>query len=296
MSIYSNVTEKDLDNLRKLAEQQKNQRALKIKNRILKQTHDDKFAKSLSPITEPITKRLDKVNQPTQELGEIIKKSQPSQNIKTILQNSESQTPAIENTNISRSLLDTLAFMKTSKNFFKLTEDDGKVYWKEVLIEPLGGNRFSINNREYDISPDIQAYFTNTKLTTNFLDNFEKELVFDILQHVGFYDNIPKTGIKAARMKDALYDLPKAIDKIRNPPLPSIENVSDSELEGQGLKIIIPSNIIDIYTRLEILLGLKLSGYTDTLTEASNLIDELYKRGEIQNKQQYRNAPNKFSN
>ena len=36
MSVYSNVTEKDLDNLRKLADQQKNHRALKIKNRILK--------------------------------------------------------------------------------------------------------------------------------------------------------------------------------------------------------------------------------------------------------------------
>ena len=36
MSIYSNVTEQDLIILRKLAEQQKNQRANKIKNRILK--------------------------------------------------------------------------------------------------------------------------------------------------------------------------------------------------------------------------------------------------------------------
>ena len=63
----------------------------------------------------------------------------------------------------------------------------------------------------------------------------------------------------------------------------------------EGVKIILFSNIYDIYTRLEILLGLKLSGHTDTMTEASNLIDELYKRGEIQNKQQYRNASNNFS-
>ena len=97
-------------------------------------------------------------------------------------------------------------------------------------------------------------------------------------------------------MRDALYDLPKAIDKIRNPPLPAIENVEDSSyLEGRGVKTIIPSNIIDIYTRLEVLLGLKLSGHSDTLTAASNLIDELYKRGEKQNKQQYRNALKKFS-
>ena len=52
MSNYSNVTEQDLENLRKLADQQKGQRALKIKNRILKQTHDIKLAESLSPITE----------------------------------------------------------------------------------------------------------------------------------------------------------------------------------------------------------------------------------------------------
>ena len=96
-------------------------------------------------------------------------------------------------------------------------------------------------------------------------------------------------------MKDALYDIPKAIDKNRNPPLPAIENVEDSsDLEGEGVKPIIPSNIIDIYTRLEVLLGLKLSGHTDNLTEASNLIDELYKRGEIKNKQPYQNALNKF--
>ena len=73
MSIYSTVTEKDLDNLRKLAEQQKEQRALKIKNRILKQTHDVKLAESLSPIT----KKLDGVKKTTQELGDVIKESKP---------------------------------------------------------------------------------------------------------------------------------------------------------------------------------------------------------------------------
>ena len=71
MSIYSNVTEQDLINLRKLAQQQKEQRAEKIKNRILKQTHDLKLSESLSPIT----KKLDEVKETTQEVGEIIKKT-----------------------------------------------------------------------------------------------------------------------------------------------------------------------------------------------------------------------------
>ena len=285
MSKYSNVTQQDLIILRKLAEQQKNQRALKVKNRILKQTHDVKLAENLSPIT----KKLGTINESTKQLGELVKKSD--------VEDGSIRTPAIENTTASRSLLDTLAFMTKSKNFFRLEEKDGKKYWNDELIKPLRENRFRIKDQESVISPDIQAFFANTKLTANFLDNFEKETVFDILQNFGFYDNIPKIGFKASRMKDALFDLPKAIDKVRNPPLPTIENVEYfNDLEGQGVKIIIPSNIIDIHTRLEVILGLKLSGHTGTPTEASNLINELYKRGEIENKQQNRNALSKFSN
>ena len=63
MSIYSNVTEQDLINVRKLAEQQKNQRAEKIKNRVFKETHNFKSAESLSPIT----KKLDKINKSTKK-------------------------------------------------------------------------------------------------------------------------------------------------------------------------------------------------------------------------------------
>ena len=96
-------------------------------------------------------------------------------------------------------------------------------------------------------------------------------------------------------MKDVLYNLPKVTDEIRNPPLPAIKNVKDSsDLQGERIeKMIIPSNKIDIYTRLEHLLGLRLSGHTNTLSEASNLMEELYKRGETQNEQQYRNALDK---
>ena len=87
---------------------------------------------------------------------------------------------------------------------------------------------------------------------------------------------------------------PKIVEDIQNRTFDEITDDSD-DLQEEGIKTIIPSNKIDIYTRLEILLGLKLSGHTDTLTEASNLTDELYKRGEIQNEQQYGNALDKFS-
>ena len=68
MSICSNKTEQDLIILRKLAEQQKEQRALKIKNRILKQTHDVKLAESLSTITTIL-------NETSKKLGDDIKET-----------------------------------------------------------------------------------------------------------------------------------------------------------------------------------------------------------------------------
>ena len=58
-----------------MAEQQKNQRALEIKNRILKQTHDIKLAESLSPIT----KKLDEVKEPTKKLGDVLKENNTPQ-------------------------------------------------------------------------------------------------------------------------------------------------------------------------------------------------------------------------
>ena len=111
------------------------------------------------------------------------------------------------------------------------------------------------------------------------MDDENKLTVISILENVGFYVIIAKKGLKSARMEDALYILPKAKNRIQNLTLPSIENievVSDS-LQGERVKIVIPSNIIDIYTRLKKLLGLRLSGNNDTLTEISNLIEELYK-------------------
>ena len=190
--------------------------------------------------------------------------------------------------------------MERSKHFFKVEEkSNGEVFWNGVFIQALGENRIKVKNEEYDVTSYIQKHFSDTKLTTKALNNIEKK-VFDIPNNVGFYDMNHTKGSNSSGMKDALHNLPKALAKILNPPLPKNDNIEDSheeitDLEGEGdEKTIIPSNIIDNYTNFEILLELNLSGHTYTLTEASNLIDEFYKRGEIQNEQQHRNVLNKF--
>ena len=274
MSIYSNVTEEDLENLRKLANQQKNQRALKIKNRILKQTHDVKLAESLSPITKkldevnkstqeflsPIDKKLDTINESTRKVGEIIK---------------ENNTPKPDTL-----FEDTLSKMKDNIGFFNIDEkDNGEIFWNGFLVEKMGGNKLKINDKIFKTPKSIQKVLTETSnKPIKQLNDEDREVFNNILEILNFAKYKPISG----EPKSGRYKQSKNIFKKHN-------------LKGEGVKIIIPSNIIDIYKRLEVLLGLKLSGHTDTLTEASNLIDELYKRGEIQNKQQYRNALNKFS-
>ena len=56
MSVYPNVTEENLASLEKLTDQQKNEKARKIKMRIFKQTFDKKLAETFEPITKKMTK------------------------------------------------------------------------------------------------------------------------------------------------------------------------------------------------------------------------------------------------
>ena len=246
----------------------------------MKQTHDIKLAESLSPTTKTLEDFIKSINESTKQL---VKKSD--------IVDENTQTPATEIITGTQSLRDTLTLMKKSKTFFKLQENpDGKIFRNKIPIIPQGENRVSFKSEEFDIKPNFQNYFTITRLTTKRMHNEDKLIIFNILKNNGFYDNNTKIGMKFTGMQVALYNLPKELVEIQNPPLPAIEN----DLQGEGVKIIIPSNITDTYTRLEVLLALRLSGHTDTLTEASNLIDETYKRGEIQKKQHYRNALNKF--
>ena len=167
------------------------------------------------------------------------------------------------------------------RGFFKIREGkDGQRYWNGLPVYISGDSRIEIEGEIFNITPNLQKVFTDTtgkslkKLTKKENQTYKK-----LLNTLNYENYRPKHG----EVNSGRYNNTKNILK-------------PNTLQGSGIeKIIIPSNIIDIYTRLEIILGLKLSGHTDTLTEASNLIDELYKRGEIQNKQQYRNALTKFS-
>ena len=81
MSIDPNITKQDLINLSILTEQRKNQRALKIENRNSKQTHDKKLAE----IFTAITRRLEKLHESTQKLGEVFRRNSQIENQQEIV-------------------------------------------------------------------------------------------------------------------------------------------------------------------------------------------------------------------
>ena len=156
----------------------------------------------------------------------------------------------------------------------------------------LGGDKLRIRDDDYELTPEIFKALSSTGYTGNSMKKGS-----DILRMSNILNELCYTSIGDRESKRKTFftkTLPKLVEKIQNKIFDDITDESD-DLRGEGIKIIIPSNIVDIYTRLEILLGVKLSGHTDTLTEAGYLIDELYKRGDVQSKQQNRNALNKFS-
>ena len=292
MSIYSNVTEQDLDNLRKLAQQQKEQRALKIKNRIIEKTHDVKLAESLSPITN----KLDKTSK---KLAGVIKES--TQNLGNVIKENNTPQLAIENIPIHQPIEDnegrvydvqlenTLNKMADNTGFFKTHYDQQRGWMlNNIPIKSPGGTKIQVDENEYDLTKGIRNVLTKkTYKSVKSLNDNEKVVLRDFLSKTGYYSQKPTRGKPSGFDNYIKNKLDDDVGKILD---------LDNKLKGKGVeKIIIPSNIIDIYSRLEVLLGLKLSGHTDTLREASNLMDELWKRGEIQDKQQYRNALKKFS-
>ena len=138
----------------------------------------------------------------------------------------------------------------------------------------MGGDRTKLNDKSYDSTPEVYKalFFT---LYTGRTMKIDKDILMmkNIIRELGY----TSVGDKPSGRKTFLTEtLPKLVEEIQNKTFGDIIDSSNNDLQGQGNKITIPSKLFDIYTRLEILLGLNLSSHTDTLRHASILIDEIY--------------------
>ena len=228
--------------------------------------------------------KLDTINKSTRSLDEVIKESKSENN----------NTKALPNSfNFSESMREILGSLMNSRNSLKITQDEsGQANILGVPIQISGAHTIRINEIIYELTPETYKALSSTTYTGKTMKNEDDIiLMYNIIRDLGY------TGIgdrQSNRKTFSTITLPILVEEIQIKTFDEITDNSD-DLHGEGVKIDVPSNIIDENTKLEVLLGLKLSSQTDTPTEASNQIHELYKRGEIQNEQQYRNALDKFS-
>ena len=169
-----------MNNLRKLAEQQKNQQALIIKNRILKQTHVVKVAESLSPIT----KKLDEVKESTQKLDDVIKESKipelAIENTHTAHQPKENNKGAIYDAELEN----TLQNMRDNTGFLETNHELQRGWMLNIYpIKMIRGTEVKINDNKYNITPGIQKVLVDSKYkTAKSMKDTEKIVLRDILK------------------------------------------------------------------------------------------------------------------
>ena len=177
MSICPKVTEQDLFKFRKLAEQQKNQCAIKTKNRILKQIGVEKIAENLPPKT----KKLEEVKKSTQILGEVIKESNSEKKFQEIFPNDiESEDENIQTSirafpnikQFSTAMTEILGALMSSKKSLKLKKDDsirGSILGTTIFT--FAGGRKRIKDNIHDLTPETNKALSSTSYTGKILKN-----------------------------------------------------------------------------------------------------------------------------
>ena len=158
MSICPNVTQEELINLRKVAEDQRTQRALEIKITYIKQTHDINSSENLSAITKKL-----EVNKCKQKLGDLMKESNSENEnnqeldpveIESEDENIQTSIRVLPNSKIFFTVMtETLGAFMNSKNSLKLKQDGSdRAPTFENLIYTFGGGRIKLNeNNEEEV-------------------------------------------------------------------------------------------------------------------------------------------------
>ena len=101
----------------------------------------------------------------------------------------------------------------------------------------------------------------------------KEDSVFLVLYKIK--NDIGYTGIGGRSSKFKTFLLEGLAKKVAENQSNFLNEEKSDDIQGEGMQIIILTNIFGIWTRLEVLLGLKESGHTHTLSEISYQRDEL---------------------
>ena len=144
--------------------------------------------------------------------------------------------------NLSKNTFESL---ENTTNSLKLNKDEDDNYnILKSAKKPLGGDKILVNDSNiYEFSPEIHKALSKSSYTGKSMkDENDRRTLYNFLTDIGYN----------FRNRDEITSQKKFFTRLFN----QFENIKKEEprdLKGQGIeKIIIPSNIIDICTRLEI--------------------------------------------
>ena len=164
--------------------------------------------------------------------------------------------------------------MKDKSFFYNLVENQNG----DFRLKSLGVDRIKLGDDEdYDCNANIQDAVLNKTFLKSLNDKYT--LTSNVMIKIPKYDEYkqyPASG-KSESFKSFKSELP---ERVANNESTFLDENDSIDSQAEGVEIIMPSNNIDTWAKLEVLLGVKISGHTHTLTEGSNLIDEIYKKDE----------------
>ena len=288
MSYYSPNNIEDLEKLKKIIEQRKDIKKLRLNKKIKKETLNYDLAEQYAPIIKTQEKQTEVIKKGQEENTQAIKDQTlslltpaikdddddvDSNNYTNSIQDEDEENRNIKS--IDSEISDKVSALLNSDNTysnFKFEKEDLNNYYINSKPFQIIDNKLIFNENEYIVFP----YFYNIFLTRNTVNvktfnDEEKEALINFVDYAG--------GLG----EDKRSNLYKSIQKIKK------ENIQGSSVSF----VFLSSNPNVLVERLEILVGESLAGNKNAFREASAILNELLQMNEI-SKEEYENGMNLF--
>ena len=300
MTFYSPKNSEELEKIKSIINQKKGIKKLKLNEKIQKQTLDYDLAEQYAPITDLQKKTIDDITKGQQEQKLAIENQtkimtgmipELPDEIPAILDN-EPQINAID-----AAISDKLNRISNNGAYakFKFVKNDLNNYSVNEKPFQIIDKILKFDNKEYEISPNFFELFRpKNKISALELTRIEREALQYFVQYAGGLGRDVKSKIfEVIKLSNALNEENHDSDFDGD-----AENFGDLELlreerafEGRGVAsyVFLSSNPDTLVERLEVLVGEYFAGNKNAYREASAVLHELLRMGEL-SKIEYENG------
>ena len=274
MTYYTPTNIEDLEKLKKIINQKKDIKKLRLNNKILKTTQNYDLADRYAPITklqekqtEVIKQGQDDQKQAFETLKAITAPTTQDETLESIEGPSEDEdTPNIFS--MDGDISDKISALLNEDNThakFKFTKESFNNYKVNENPFKIIDNKIKFNDLEFEITPlFLQLFMRSNKADFTQLSDEEKEALVEFVDYAGGLGRDVKSNLYKA--------------------LKFVEESQYQNIEGQGTSFVFlssdPNNLVE---RLEVLVGESFAGNKNAYREASAILAELLRMEELSN-------------